>query len=57
MHKWNNISIKHTIVSLKTIFETSSREGQFPGTWKKIVVPLQKEEDENLLKNYTPVCF
>ena len=45
-------------VLLKIIFEQSPKEVRFPKIWKKAnVVPVHKNEDKNLLKNYHPISL
>ena len=60
---WGNISIKRIkicgesiTVLLKIIFEQSLKERKFPELWKKAnIVPVHKQEDKRLIKNYCPV--
>ena len=43
---------------LKIIFEQLLKEKKFPEVWKKAnIVPVQKKEDKNLIKNYCPVSL
>ena len=62
-HSCDNISIKMIMICsqsltlpLKIIFEHSLKKGKFPEIWKKAnVVPVLKEGDKMLVKNYHPI--
>ena len=49
---------KPLVYLLKRIFKASIQEGVFPDCWKKVnVVPINKKQSKNLLKNYMPIGF
>ena len=62
-HGWDNVSTHITRLCGKSIvkpliylFESSLTDGIFPEDWKKgNIIPVQKKESKNCLKNYRPV--
>ena len=64
-HGWDQLSIRMIkicgdaiIFPLKLIFKSMINEGLFPDHWKKSnVVPIQKKESKNLIKNYRPISL
>ena len=53
-----NICGEAITVPLKIIFEQSLIERKFPELWKKAdIVPVNKKEDKNLIKNFCPVSL
>ena len=53
-----NICGEAITVPLKIILEQSLIERKFPELWKKAdIVPVNKKEDKNLIKNFCPVSL
>ena len=43
---------------LKLIFQSCLESGKFPSKWKKAnMVPIHKEGDRQILKNYQPISL
>ena len=64
-HGWDNVSIrmiqrcvKSILTPLKLLFESSITADIFPEDWKKRnIIPVQKKESKNCLKNYRPISL
>ena len=62
-HGWDGISIRmiqicdeKIALPLKIIFDTALKSGSYPDKWKRAnVVPVDKKESKNMLKNYRPI--
>ena len=53
-----NLCGKTVAVPLKLIFRLMLEEGVFPDDWKNSnVVPIQKRDSKNLIKNYRPISL
>ena len=43
--------------SLEPIFKKALNTGLFPSNWRKgNIVPIHKKDDQQILKNYCPIC-
>ena len=42
---------------LSLIFRKGIDTGVYPDTWKKIIVPVDKKDDKQIVNNYRPVSL
>ena len=45
------------VLPLSLIFRKGIDTGVYPDTWKKIIVPVDKKDDKQIVNNYRPVSL